>query len=83
MATLDLGHVEETSGVADQRATREVEARDRLKAPLVERPQGEASLRSRRRPVVLPPYGMPLNCFTCPLAMTGHGIVSAACRIKS
>src|SRR6266481_5936655 len=39
MAALDLGHVEESGGVADQCATRKIEARDRLKAALVERPR--------------------------------------------
>ena len=45
MAALDLRHVEKSGGVADQRAAREIEPRDRLKAALVERPRaiGDAS----------------------------------------
>ncbi len=38
MAALDLGHIEEAGGVTDQRATWKIEARDRLKAALVESP---------------------------------------------
>ena len=37
MAALDLGHIEETGGVADQRAAGEIEPRDRLETALVER----------------------------------------------
>src|SRR5215472_19062318 len=44
MIALDLGHVDETRGAADQRTSRKVEKRDRLKAALVEcpRPIGDA-----------------------------------------
>src|SRR5439155_5707863 len=36
MAALDLRHVQEAGGVADQRAAGEIEARDRLEAALVQ-----------------------------------------------
>src|SRR5246127_4461125 len=36
---LDLGHIQETRGAADQRASRKIEPRDRLKAALVEGPR--------------------------------------------
>src|SRR6266436_3510304 len=39
MAALDLGHVEEPSGVANQRAARKIEPGNRLKTAFVERPR--------------------------------------------
>src|SRR5262249_15721256 len=45
MVALDLGHIDETSGAADQRAAWKIKLRDRLKTALVERPGavGDAS----------------------------------------
>jgi len=63
VAAIDLRHVEKAGRVADQRATREIETRNRLKAPFVERArairdapaalEGRADRRMRLEPLKL------------------------------